>query len=165
MQKNVQLIFLVFIIISMSLETRAQNNALLDIEKTKTILQNEREAIFIHALHLSVSQASVFHLMYVDYNKEKRLQDDRIIKIFLRYSENYSQLNLPLMKEFIKQSEKHQQKEHQIRKKYYKKMRKSISTEVASQFYEVDDFLSTVLRINILQGLPFTGALFEKENN
>lgn len=128
-------------------------------------LQYERETIFIEALQLSVSQAAVFHPIYVEFNQEKRILDDLLIKLFVQYSDNYNRLDQKIMHDFIKMSKEHQKIESQVRKKYYRKLGKAISTELASRFYEVDDFISTTLRLNILMGLPFTGTIIKQVQN
>ncbi len=130
-----------------------------EIERAKKELQRERESIFIQALHLTTSQATVFHPVYVEFNKEKSRLDDELISLIVKYGESYQRLNDSLMRNFIKQSERYQKKELAVRRKYYRKLSKAISTEVASQFYEVDDFISTSLRMNILSGLPFTQSI------
>ncbi len=151
---------LLFLFLSLlSIPGLAQQASQVDLETAKRVLQQERETIFIEALHLSVSQAVVFHPIYVEFNKEKRALDDLFIKLFVEYSENYNHLDAGRMHNFIKHSKEHQRKELRVRKKYYKRLDKSISTELASQFYEVDDFISTMLRLNILMGLPFTGSI------
>jgi hypothetical protein len=121
----------------------AQNAQTVDYEKAKTQLQTEREKIFIDALQLSVTQATVFHPIYVQFNQEKRALDDMLISLFVNYGNNYHQLNEKLMSAFVKDSEAYQRKEHIVRKKYYKILSKAISVEIGSQFYEVDDFVST----------------------
>jgi hypothetical protein len=141
-----------------------QEENAINLDKAKSQLQRERETIFIDALHLSISQAAVFHPIYVKFNNEKRVLDDELISLFINYGDNYQNLNLDLMTKFIAQSEKYQQRELGVRKKYYKLLSKAISTEIGSQFYEVDDFISTSLRLNILTGLPFTGAISRQKN-
>jgi hypothetical protein len=143
----------------------AQEAIQVDLETAKRILQRERETIFIEALQLSVSQAAMFHPIYVEFNKEKRVLDDLLLKLFVQYSENYNKLDHKVMHSFIKMSEEHQRRETYVRKKYYRKLGKTISTELASQFYEVDDFISTTLRLNILMGLPFTGSIVKEVQN
>jgi hypothetical protein len=137
----------------------AQEENPIDLEKAKSQLQREREAIFIEALQLSISQSAVFHPIYVNFNKEKRVLDDLLISLFINYGNNYQHLNHQLMSKFVKQSEYYQKRELSVRKKYYRLLSKTISVEVGSQFYEVDDFISTNLRLNILMGLPFTGRI------
>jgi hypothetical protein len=139
--------------------TSAQETTPVTIERTKRNLQQEREKIFIQALQLTVSQAAVFHPIFVDFNREKRVLDDLLLSLFVKYGDNYQHLNEKVMGEFIKQSEAYERKELKVRKRYYKKLKKEISTELASQFYEVDDFVSTTLRINVLAGLPFTNSI------
>jgi hypothetical protein len=158
-------VLLLFIMSFFSTSAFTQQATQVDLETAKRILQQERETIFIEALHLSVSQAAVFHPIYVEFNKEKRVLDDLLLKLFVQYSENYNQLDHKVMHSFIKMSEEHQRRESYVRKKYYRKLGKAISTELASQFYEVDDFISTTLRLNILMGLPFTGSIVKEIQN
>jgi hypothetical protein len=150
------------LVISFSLSigtAQAQEGTPVDLEKAKSQLQRDREKIFIEALQLSVSQASVFHPIYLQFSKEKKVLDDLLIAQFLNYGNNYQHLNVELMKKFISQSEDYEKKELRVRKKYYKILSDAISVEVGSQFYEVDDFVSTSLRLNVLTGLPFTGRM------
>lgn len=158
-------VLLLFIMSFFSTPAFTQQATQVDLETAKRVLQQERETIFIEALHLSVSQAAVFHPIYVEFNKEKRVLDDLLLKLFVQYSENYNQLDYKVMHSFIKMSEEHQRRESYVRKKYYRKLGKAISTELASQFYEVDDFISTTLRLNILMGLPFTGSIVKEVQN
>jgi len=157
--KSIRLLMFFVFVSTFSIPGFTQEVSQVELESAKSFLQRERETIFIEALHLSVSEAVVFHTIYVDYNREKRALDDLLIKQFVAYSENYNQLDQTIMHDFIKNSRKHQRKELGVRKKYYRKFGKTISIKLASQFYEVDDFISTTLRSNILLGLPFTGSI------
>lgn len=159
---RLQILFILFLVSHQSFTQQALQ---VDLEGAKKSLQYERESIFINALHLSVSQAAVFHPIYVEYNNEKRVLDELFIKLFIQYAENYNKLDHKLMRNFIKLSKEHSVKEARVRKKYYRKLDKAISTELASQFYEVDDFISTTLRLNILMGLPFTGSIVNEDRN
>lgn len=87
--------------------------------------------------------------------------DDLLIKLIIRYANNYNLLDKDIMGSFIKRSKKFQLKELAVRKKYYKRISKEISVEVASQFYEVDDFISTNLRLSVLTVLPFTNSIIQ----
>ncbi len=141
---------------------RAQDLSRAYLENAKNKLQLEREVLFIEALHLTISQASVFHSIYLDFDKEKRELDDSFIKYFAKYVTNYDSLDHKIMHQFIRESNRHQHKELKVRRKYFKKLSKSISPQLASEFYEVDDFTSTVLRLNILMSLPFTGNILHE---
>jgi hypothetical protein len=150
----------IFVVAIMTTKTVwGQEGTRIDLDKAKRQLQSERETIFIEALKLSISQAAVFHPIYVKFNNEKRALDDQLISLFVNYGNNYQHLNLPLMTKFIAQTEQYQERELAVRKKYYKLLSEAINIEVGSQFYEVDDFISTSLRLNILTGLPFTGSI------
>jgi hypothetical protein len=156
---------MLILLLTIAVNAYAQEETPLDLEKAKNQLQKDREKIFIEALQLSVSQAAVFHPIYVKFNNEKKKLDEELLSLFVNYATNYKQLNVELMTAFISRSEKYQQKEIGVRKKYYKLLNEAISIEVGSQFYEVDDFISTSLRINILSGLPFTGAITRQKDS
>lgn len=127
-----------------------------ELEKVKNSLERERDAIFTEALNLSISQASDFHPIYVQYTKEKAAHDDLLMKLIVLYLDNYQKADEKFMIKFIAQSEKYYRSEQQLRKKYYKKLAKELSVQIASEFYELDDFCCAVLRLNVLSSLPFT---------
>jgi hypothetical protein len=157
--------YLFILLSTIAMNTYSQGETPIDLEKAKSQLQKDREKIFIEALQLSVSQAAVFHPIYVKFNNEKKKLDEELLSLFVNYATNYKHLDVKLMTAFIKQSEKYQQNEMGVRKKYYKLLNEAISIEIGSQFYEVDDFISTSLRINILSGLPFTGAITRQKDS
>jgi hypothetical protein len=134
---------------------KAQTNNGVTMEQAKKLLEVEREEIFTQALQLSASQTTVFHPIFVEYNREKRELDDLLIKKFVKYTEDYQTMSAKNMAGFIKNTEEVQRKDLLLRKKYYKKLKERISIEVAVRFYEVDDLISTTLRLNILSSLPF----------
>jgi outer membrane scaffolding protein for murein synthesis (MipA/OmpV family) len=149
-----KLLFCIFLLIQ-SIGVIAQSNNEVTFEQAKRLLAAEREQIFTEALQLSASQTTVFHGIFVDYNKEKKELDDVLIKKFVKYAEDYQTMSSKNMSEFIKGTESFQRKDLQLRKKYYKILQDKISIEVAVRFYEVDDLISTMLRVNILSSLPF----------
>ncbi len=156
---NFSRLLILSLFVSMSIPAFTQQVSQVDIETVKKDLQQERETIFIEALHLSVSQAFVFHPIFVSFNREKVVLDDLLMELFVEYTEKYNQLDRRTMHNFIRLSKEHQRKEFRVRKKYYRKLRKTISIELASKFYEVDDLISTTLRLNVLMGLPFSGSI------
>lgn len=144
-----------FVIVANTAPGWAQSQTGTTVEQAKRFLQAEREQIFIQTLQLSVSEASVFHPIFVDYNREKRELDEQLITKFVTYAEGYQTMSPKAMGRFIKETRQVQRKDLNIRKRYYNRLRKEISTEIAVQFYEVDDLLSTSLRLNVLSSLPF----------
>ncbi len=133
----------------------------MELELAKNKLEQERDAIFTQTLHLTISQASLFHPIYTGYIKEKNELDHTVIKLFVDYLSGYMSSDEKFMDDFIKRSEKFQREELKIRKKYFKKIKKDISIQVASEFYELDDFSCTLLRLNILSSLPFTSSILQ----
>lgn len=140
MRTIIKRITLCFSIALLVLSTNAQGIEPTNMEKAKKILRQERETIFIETLHLSTSQAVVFHPIFVRFSKEKRVLDNLLIASFVKYNDNYQRLDQNIMRDFLKQSKEHQKFELRVRRKYYKQISNSISLELASQFYEIDDF-------------------------
>jgi hypothetical protein len=138
-----------------ALSTHAQDVSGVSLEQAKRFLQSEREQIFINSLQLTVSQAAVFHPIFVAYNREKKALDEMLITKFVKYAEGYQTMSPKVMNNFIKDTRRVQNRDLKLRQKYYHKLRKEISPEVAIQFYEVDDLLATTLRLNVLSSLPF----------
>jgi hypothetical protein len=141
----------------------ASGISLRELESAKLRLEAERDAIFTEALHLSISQAADFHPIYSAYTKDKNELDEELIKLMVDYLEKYLDSEKFSMHGFIKRSAQFQRKEFKIRKKYFRKLKKEISPHVAAEFYELDDFCATVLRLNILTSLPMIQNLIQKK--
>lgn len=132
-----------------------------ELEEAKKKLEMERDAIFTDALHLTISQAADFSPIYSRYSKDKNELDEVLIRLMVDYLSNYQQADRKFMHEFIVRSERYQKQDLKLRKRYFKEINKKISMQVASEFYELDDFCSTILRLNVLSGLPFTKTILK----
>lgn len=142
--------------------TLPQGLTVRELESAKNRLERERDAIFTNALHLTISQAADFAPIYTRYTKEKKELDDELITMMVQYLEQFQHADGKFMHDFINRSESYQKKELKLRKRYFKELNKEISIQVASEFYELDDFCATVLRMNILTSLPFTNSISQK---
>jgi hypothetical protein len=132
-----------------------------ELEEAKKRLEMERDAIFTDALHLTISQAADFSPIYSRYSREKNELDEDLIRLMVDYLKEYEHADRKFMHEFIVRSERYQKEDLKLRKRYFKEINKKISMQVASEFYELDDFCATVLRLNILVSLPFTQRILK----
>lgn len=137
------------------------NVTVAEIEAATKSLEKERDAIFIQALQLSLSDALNFQTIYSQYSKERKVLDEELLGLIVTYLEQYPLPDKKFTYEFIKHSEKYQRKELKLRKKYFQKLSKKVSVQTASRFYELDDFCATVLRLNILLSLPFSESILQ----
>jgi hypothetical protein len=158
---------LVMLLSCISLNLYAQVNHQLgvggsDLDNVKRRLQLERDAIFLDALSMTVSEVHDFHPIYVEYAKEKKELDDALVKLMVFYLDNYRSAEVKFMHRFTIQSDKYQRAEQKLRKRYFKKISKEVSLQVASEFYELDDFCCAVLRLNVLSSLPFTAKFLHQ---
>lgn len=145
-----------------SAQQRVVSNVTVDeIEAATKSLEKERDAIFIKALQLSLSEAIGFQAIYSQYSKERRVLDEELIGLIVTYVEQYPLPEKKFTYAFIKQSEKYQRNELKLRKKYFQKISKKVSVQTASRFYELDDFCATVLRLNVLLSLPFSEGILQ----
>lgn len=142
--------------------TLPQGLTVRELESAKNRLEMERDAIFTKALHLTITQASDFAPIYVRYTRQKKVLDDELIKMMVQYLEQFQHADRKFMHDFIRRAETYQRKELRLRKRYFKEVNKRISIQVASEFYELDDFCASVLRLNILTSLPFTNSILQR---
>ncbi|HRJ29930.1 MAG TPA: hypothetical protein PLV21_06680 [Cyclobacteriaceae bacterium] len=143
-------------------QQRAVSNVTVaEIEAATKGLEMERDAIFMQALQLSLSEALVFQTIYSQYSKERKVLDEELLGLIVTYLEQYPLPDKKFTLEFVKHSEKYQRKELKLRKKYFQKLSRNVSVQTASRFYELDDFCATVLRLNILLSLPFSEGILQ----
>ena len=73
------------------------------------------------------------------------------------YAKNFLTMSDMKVKELIKNAYKIQSKELNLRNKYSGQLAKKVNATVAGRFWQVDDFISSAVKVGILSNVPLLG--------
>lgn len=129
-------------------------------EMIRYAVTSERRAIFTAAMEdlLTTRETkSAFWDVYNAFEKERESVTDARMNIIADYAKNFLTMSDMKVKELLKSSYKTQSKDISLRKKYAGQLAKKVNATVAGRFWQVDDFITSAVKISILSNVPLLG--------
>jgi hypothetical protein len=117
-------------------------------------MSEERRTIFAANLALGPEERERFWGIYDDFVKERETLDKERFALLERYAQSYASLNDDQAMALALASGKLQVSDVQLRLKYAEILRKKMSGRVAARFFQIDDYVTTAMRMNSLSGVP-----------
>lgn len=129
-------------------------------EMIRYAVTSERRDIFTAAmgdLLQDPTAKSNFWDVYNAFENDRHAVTDAKMRIMSEYAKNFLTMSDMKVKELLKESYKIQSKELSLRHKYATQLTKKVNATVAGRFWQVDDFISSALKVSILSNIPLLG--------
>jgi hypothetical protein len=117
-------------------------------------MTEERRNIFSANLALGPAERDRFWSVYDDYMKEREPLEKERFSMLQRYADSYATLSDDQAMALALASGRLQVSDVQLRLKYAAILRKKMSGRVAARFCQIDDYVTTTMRMNSLSGIP-----------
>jgi hypothetical protein len=115
----------------------------------------EKKAIVANFVQLSDTQKDAFWLLYDEYEtKRKELGRERI-DLLQQYAEQFMTMTGEQADEWTKKVIELQGKTDKLIAAYYEKVKGISDGIVATQFYQIENYILAIIRMQILQEVPF----------
>lgn len=124
-----------------------------EIELIRSQFKLEKKAVVADYLKMSNDDAGKFWPIYEKYEAERTAIGDRRIKLITQYVNDAHVGNVKNADEMVKESATIQTKEISIREKYYGLVKTGVSPEVAIKFYQIEDVISTAVKMQLWEEL------------
>jgi hypothetical protein len=128
-------------------------------EMFMSVFKMEKRAYFSQNMKLTEIQFNSFWNIYSEFEKEREvLAKDRIAMLndyVIKYPTMTDADADVIMKKWLALDKK----EDAIRLTYYNKMKKELGAKIAGQFVQLDEYISTAIKFEVLDELPFIGEL------
>lgn len=126
----------------------------LDESTYRHAVTEERRSIFAANLALGPEERERFWAIYDEYGKEREPLDKERFSLLQRYAQSYANLSDDQAMGLALASGRLQVSEVELRLKYAATLRKKMSGRVAARFFQIDDYVTTAMRMNFLSGVP-----------
>ncbi len=136
----------------------AQSNT--EEELIRAYFKITKMAIFEQSMGLSEDQATLFWPLYKQYEEEAGKLNDFRIKYLTDYVENFENITDEQVDGLLKSANTFNKKMSSLKTKYYKLIKKQLSSGVAMRFLQIEEYIQTVIKYEILDTLPFVGDEF-----
>lgn len=136
--------------------TGAQTVAVSNLDEAtyEVVVTEERRNIFAANLALGPDERERFWAIYDEYAKERAILDRQRYALLARYAQTYAKLSDDQAMAIALASGRLQISDVDLRLKYAGVLRKKMSGRVAARFFQIDDHVTTSMRLQSLSGIP-----------
>ena len=151
--------FIAALLISLgSVVTFAQTNKE-EVELFQSLFGMEKKAIVAGFVNLEGPAAEAFWTIYDQYETERKALGQSRIDLLVKYVESYNQLSEEKMDELVAEMIKQKSSTDKLMVTYYKKFKKASGSRAAAQFFQIENYFSSAIRLSIYESIPFIGEL------
>lgn len=125
-----------------------------ELEYYQSIFGMEKRAFVYQFIQIDTQEYDTFWTIYQEYEDERKALGMRRIELLNHYVDNYETFGETASQKLVKDF-KHIRKENdKLLDKYFKKVAKEINSNTALQFFQVEAYFQSVIRIEILKQVP-----------
>lgn len=114
----------------------------------------KREMLVKEIMHLNDADSQTFWPIYKDYEAKRAKLDDAEAQLTSDYAKNYQSISDNAADQVMSKSLELETQRAELRKKYYDTMKKALSAEIATKFFEVDSQLQHIYDLQVASKLP-----------
>jgi len=129
----------------------------LNSQRAAEVLSSARRDVVEQAMGLTLEQKDAFWTIYNAYEKERTVLSQQALQMVESYVTNFTTMPKEDLVKMMSDSSANQKKILDVRTKYATEMAKKIAPEVGVRFYQIDDYLTTAARLDVLDDIPFIG--------
>tara|TARA_B100000809_G_scaffold264153_1_gene319217 strand:+ start:853 stop:1314 length:462 start_codon:yes stop_codon:yes gene_type:complete len=147
-----KLIFALVVLISSATVSFAQSG---ETELLQSLYGLEKKVIIQEFMDLKADQNESFWNVYEAYELERKEIGKARIALLNKYAESFNTLTDEQADKMLKESYSISTKQLKLQKKYYGKMKKATNIKLAARFYQIENYLVTVISFSISDSIPF----------
>ncbi len=130
-----------------------------EIEIFQEVFGKGKKIIVAEFIQPSSEVSDKFWEVYESYETERVALGEERISILMDYADNYENMSEDKMSELLKRAQTHHKKFGALLTKYQKKIQKVSSVKASAQFYQLENYFESVIRLSIMESIPFIGEL------
>ena len=154
-----RLFFMMGLVLVLSLSVQAQTKE--EVELFQAVFGMEKKEIVAEFVALEGQAAAGFWTLYDQYETERKLHGKKRISLLNRYALQYETLDDPQTDQILKDMRALGKEYDNLIHKYYKQIRKTVGAKTAAQFYQLEVYFQSAIRLEIFDQIPLIGE-FDK---
>ena len=127
----------------------------IDMQKLNQALTKKRRELFATGMGaLPADQQEKFWKIYADFEKEKDALGSQRMSLLQSYMKNFATLSDADIVKMANAANDIQKSSADLRMKYFGIINQQLGAKAAGRFYHIDDYLTTLTRLSILDNMP-----------
>jgi hypothetical protein len=150
MKKVTLLLFAIFTFAFVNAQSNKE-----EIDLMQAAFGMDKKAVVSEFVKVDAAQKDAFWKLYDEYETQRKDLGKKRIELIQKYADNFDKLTNEFADSWTKEVLAHGNKTDALLESYYNKVKKATNPVVALQFYEIETYILTVIRLAILEELPF----------
>jgi hypothetical protein len=130
-----------------------------EIDYIQSIFGMAKKSIVQGFIDLESFPEDEFWQLYDEYESARKEFGKKRLKLLDSYANDYMTMDDEKTDEIIKSMTIQKKNLDKLIVKYYKKMKKSVGSKPAAQFYQLENYFLSAIRLTILENIPFIGEI------
>lgn len=130
-----------------------------EVELYQSIFGMEKKTIVQEFIKLDGEKETAFWALYDEYETARKLHGQKRLDLLDKYVENYLTLDDAKTEEIMKEMISLGTDYNKLIAKYYKSIKKESGIKVAGQFYQLEIYFQSAIRMTFMEEIPFLGEL------
>jgi len=126
-----------------------------EIDLVQAAFGMDKKAIVADFVQLSDTQKDAFWTLYDEYETKRKEYGKERIVLLQQYADQYMTMTSEQADTWTKQVMELQVKTDKLIATYYEKVKGISDGVVATQFYQIENYILSMIRMQILQEVPF----------
>lgn len=126
-----------------------------EIDLVQAAFGMDKKAIVADFVQLTDTQKDAFWTLYDEYETKRKEYGRERIDLLKQYAEQYMTMTSEQADAWTKKVMELQTKTDKLIATYYEKVKGVSDGVVATQFYQIENYILSMIRMEILQGVPF----------
>jgi len=125
-----------------------------EVDLMQSAFGMEKKAMVAEFVKVDAAQQTAFWSLYDEYETARKELGKKRIELFNQYVKNYDNMTNEFADTWTKEVLGLSKSTDALLVSYYKKIRKVTNPVVALQFYQVESYILSGIRLSILESLP-----------
>ena len=130
-----------------------------EIDLVQAAFGMEKKVIVSNFVQVSEAQSEAFWNLYDEYETARKENGKKRILLLEQYAAEYLTMTDEQADAWTKEVIKLQVATDKLIVSYYNKVKKVTSATVATQFYQIEGYILTAIRMQVLDNVPFLGEM------
>jgi hypothetical protein len=126
-----------------------------EIDLMQAAFGKDKKAVVADFVKPSPEQKDAFWKLYDEYETERKELGKQRIELLKQYADQYLKMTGEQADEWTKKVIELQTKTDKLIATYYSKIKDVTDGIVATQFYQIEGYILAIIRVQILQQVPF----------
>ena len=125
-----------------------------DIKLLRTDLGADKNHIVADTMQFTDAESTAFWPVYQSYAHEQQVIGDDLVQLIKDYAKNYDRMNDANAEDMVQRMINIEDRTLNLREDYWPKFEKALGARRAAKFYQVDNLLTLMVKLQLASGIP-----------